>query len=114
MWLCAIYLTIFQSLFHFFNILFQSRLHIILFFIYACVVLKKIFIYHRYNMQQPKFLNKLDKGKHPHGVVVRVVRKWTHYETTSQGAPLYIGMVLVDAKVLFLFVLYILRIHKQL
>jgi len=65
-------------------------------------------------MQQPKFLNKLDKGKHPHGVIVRVVRKWTHYETTSQGAPLYIGMVLVDAKVLFLFVLYILRIHKQL
>lgn len=54
-------------------------------------------------MQQPKFLNKLDKGKHPHGVIVRVVRKWTHYETTSQGAPLYIGMVLVDAKVLFLF-----------
>jgi len=45
MWLCAIYLTIFQSLFHFFNILFQSRLHMILFFIYACVVLKNSFFY---------------------------------------------------------------------
>ena len=43
MWLCAIYLTIFESLFHFLNILFQCRLHIILFFIYACVVLKKFF-----------------------------------------------------------------------
>lgn len=50
-------------------------------------------------MQQPRFLNNLQKGRHAEGITTRVVRKWTHYENMGQGPPLYVGMVLADAKV---------------
>jgi hypothetical protein len=50
-------------------------------------------------MQDPKFLGRLEKGRQRHGVTVRVVRKWTMYETRGHGTPLYVGMVLADAKV---------------
>jgi len=53
-------------------------------------------------MQEPVFLDKLEKGRHSHGIVVRVVRKWIHYENNGQGPPQYIGMVVADAKVLIL------------
>ena len=56
-------------------------------------------------MQEPVFLDKLEKGRHSHAIVVRVVRKWIHYENNGQGPPQYIGMVVADAKVLVL-VLY--------
>jgi len=51
-------------------------------------------------MQEPTFLDKLEKGRHSHGIVVRVVRKWDHYENNGQGPPQYVGMVVADAKVL--------------
>jgi len=51
-------------------------------------------------MQEPTFLDKLEKGRHSHGIVVRVVRKWVHYENNGQGPPQYVGMVVADAKVL--------------
>lgn len=53
----------------------------------------------RFTMQQPRFLNNLQKGRHAEGITTRVVRKWTHYENMGQGPPLYVGMVLADAKV---------------
>ncbi|CAD6215410.1 unnamed protein product [Miscanthus lutarioriparius] len=49
-------------------------------------------------MQEPTFLDKLEKGRHSHGIVVRVVRKWVHYENNGQGPPQYVGMVVADAK----------------
>jgi len=57
-------------------------------------------MYDRCTMQEPSFLNNLEKGRHSHGIVVRVIRKWIHYENNGQGPPLYVGMVLADAKVL--------------
>lgn len=50
-------------------------------------------------MQDPQFIHKLQKGRERHGITVRVVRKWTIYNTTGQGVPLHVGMVLADAKV---------------
>ena len=57
------------------------------------------FIHTRYTMQQPRFLSNLQKGRHAQGITTRVIRKWTHYENMGQGPPLYVGMVLADARV---------------
>ncbi|XP_066321166.1 replication protein A 70 kDa DNA-binding subunit B-like isoform X1 [Miscanthus floridulus] len=49
-------------------------------------------------MQQPRFLSNLQKSHHAQGITTRVIRKWTHYENMGQGPPLYVGMVLADAR----------------
>lgn len=69
-------------------------------YIHTYIVLNCCYMYDRCTMQEPSFLNNLQKGRHSHGIVVRVIRKWIHYENNGQGPPLYIGMVLADAKVL--------------
>jgi hypothetical protein len=51
-------------------------------------------------MSQSKFINGLQKGRVSDAIIVRVVRKWTHYENQGQGPPLFVGMVIADAKVL--------------
>jgi hypothetical protein len=51
-------------------------------------------------MSQSKFINVLQKGRVSDAIIVRVIRKWTHYENQGQGAPLFVAMVLADAKVL--------------
>jgi hypothetical protein len=50
-------------------------------------------------MQHPNDLGRLKKGREKYPVIVRVIRKWTVKETVGQYAPLYVGMVLADAKV---------------
>ena len=69
-------------------------------YIHTYIVLNCCYMYDRCTMQEPSFLNNLEKGRHSHGIVVRVIRKWIHYENNGQGPPLYVGMVLADAKVL--------------
>jgi hypothetical protein len=50
-------------------------------------------------MSAQKFLKDLEKGRCGHNIIVRVLRKWTHHENLGDGPPLFIGMVLADAKV---------------
>ena len=69
-------------------------------YIHTYTELNCCYMYDRCTMQEPSFLNNLEKGRHSHGIVVRVIRKWIHYENNGQGPPLYVGMVLADAKVL--------------
>lgn len=52
-------------------------------------------------MEDPRIFANLVKGRQSRAVIVRVVRKWTLYQNTGQGAPLHVGMVLVDEEVTF-------------
>nr|CAZ96018.1 conserved hypothetical protein [Saccharum hybrid cultivar] len=49
-------------------------------------------------MQGPKYLSELPKGRCFSPITVRVIRKWTHHDSSGQGVPLYVGMVLADAQ----------------
>lgn len=50
----------------------------------------------------PTYLGKLVKGCNKVSVCVRVMRKWIFKENMGEAAPLYVGLVLADAKVGFL------------
>jgi hypothetical protein len=54
-----------------------------------------------YSMQAT-YLGKLQKGPAKVSVCVRVIRKWTVRQTIGQRVPLYIGLVLADARVRFM------------
>jgi hypothetical protein len=47
------------------------------------------------------YLGKLQKGRFKDPVCVRVMRKWTFKENMGSGQPLYVGLVLADARVIF-------------
>lgn len=50
-------------------------------------------------MQHLAYLGALKRGRHKDPVTVRVIRKWIITENTGDCAPLYVAMVLADAKV---------------
>lgn len=52
-----------------------------------------------YSMQRSLFLGKLQKGREKNAITVRVVRKWAVKDSGGQGAPLFVGLVIADAKV---------------
>jgi hypothetical protein len=54
---------------------------------------------------QATWLGKLEKGRPKGFVYVRVMRKWTVKDNLGQRAPLYIGLVLADARVRFTHIL---------
>jgi hypothetical protein len=50
-------------------------------------------------MEDPMFFHNLKEGKQPRGVTARVLRKWAYHGNEAHEAPLYVGMVLADARV---------------